>query len=1266
MSRGKILFLILAGLLLSLFNIETGYGSYTELLENSPVIFTENEGQWDNEIKYVASRGAFSIAITPEGILYRHENSQSSGILKSVFLNANPDSKIQAGEKAEFNSNYFIGNNPVNWRRHVKNFQAVFYRDVYPGIDLKYYGRGEWLEYDFIISPQVDYSQIRLIFEGAEDIRINADGDVVIESGGVNLIHKKPVAYQEFNGIREYIECEFQISDNNEISFLINDEYDSERTLIIDPVLSYSHFLRGQYSEYLSDVTVDQEGNAYFVGHTSYDFPLVDPYPGSSCPGIIIMKMNSFGQILFSTCFGGSYNNNGNAIVVDNEGNIYIAGHTQSDDYPTYNAYQPDYIGSTVFANCVLTKFNPGGDDLIFSTYLGGANIDYCFALAVDDSGYVYVGGAASEGFPVVNAIQPNHINGFDAFVAKFVPEGNALVYSTYLGGTRVERVNDIAVDDSGYAYVVGNTSSSDFPTANAYQLLFGSSSALDDGFLSKIPPQGDSLVYSTFLGGTAADIAYGVAVDNEYCVYITGGTGSSDFPLKYPLQSGYGGGYYDAFITKFGPDGDSLIYSTFLGGNANDHAEDIDLNQLKQAYICGFTMSSDFPIMHAVQAGYGGGNQDGFISVLNSAGNEMTFSTYIGTADNEGLTGIAVDPNDNALACGFWTKQNTTGFDDALVLKISFDQDCGDPGFLVGRDGWQFGNSDAEIWPESWWQQFDYNDPQYPEEFHGIPSNTYPDWPLFAAITGENFCYYDPPPGSVRYKTEALENWKNIRSEFAGACYGFALSSIAYFDELLDFSEAFPAYSFINEIPINAESRFCINYYHHFQFDPEIFDYETTVYNFVGPTETLEACKNQFNALTRNDCLLCLGNNNGVGGHAIVPLRCEQDDMNPSLWSLYVYDGNRPNDDTLRILINTAIDTWYYDILPEWGGNLHLYLQPPATMVLDTSEEKSRLEYSPYPQSYRDIRPHFEIYKSQCGEILFSTTEGEIGYNMDSVFNSIPDAVPIAPKNGRAVQPYGYYLPEGEWNLSFTEALDSAFRVSIQKQNQIHIYNRVDVKSTDEDLLQYGFEENSIAVLNPDNYRRRHGLRFIDEQADSEIVINIMNYGLSPNDSARYLFNDQFEYEVYNYGKSGTYDLKIEMTGSSFDTVYYHRGVKINARTAQKIIPDWRSYGDSVLIVSDVKMDGIFEDSTLLENSAENVYLCGDANGDGRTNVSDVIFILNYIFIPRSPAPDPINSAETNCDGSVNLADAYWIINYIFFGGSDPCDSNGDGLPDC
>ncbi len=663
-----------------------------------PLAFTENHGQWDDRVQFKANAGGATMWFTTDGIYYQftrrisvapddprgRQTSPSAPsdsieqlVIKASFIGANPNPEIVGNDVMEYKCNYFIGNDPDEWHTDVPNYKAIVFNDVYAGIDLKYYGNGKQMEYDFIVSPGADPNQIMVQYDGAKSISVNDNGELVVETEWGNVTELRPLIYQfDANGCMP-IQGQYVLFTDNTFGFDLGDRYDPTLALVIDPVLSYSTYLGGNGNDEGWGIAVDGSGSAYVTGLTySTDFPTVDPYQTDEGSwDVYITKLSSSGNsVAYSTYLGGGGVDKGYGIVVDASGAVYVTGETSSTDFPTANPYQTD-MGEN-YQDVFVTKLSSSGNSLVYSTYLGGDGEEKGYAIAADSSGAVYVTGwTGSSDFPTLNPYQTYDGND-DVFITKLSSSGNSLVYSTYLGGSSIYEVAyGIAVDGSGAAYVAGYTQSTDFPTLNAYQGTY--QGGYLDVFVTKLSSSGSSLVYSTYLGGSDNDYGYDLAVDGSGAVYVTGSTVSDDFPTLNPYQTYQGG---DAFVTKLTSSGSSLVYSTYLGGGYWDEGWGIAVDGSGAAYVTGYTGSTDFPILNPYQGTFQGGEYDAFVTRLSSSGNSLDYSTYLGGSGKDQAHGIALDGSGGVYIVGMTESSNfptldqyqiDQGYQDAFVTKI-------------------------------------------------------------------------------------------------------------------------------------------------------------------------------------------------------------------------------------------------------------------------------------------------------------------------------------------------------------------------------------------------------------------------------------------------------------------------------------------------------------------------------------------------------------------------------------------------------------------
>ncbi len=568
-------------------------------------------------------------------------------VFRMKLVGANRAAKAMALDELAGKVNYFLGNDPAKWRTNVPTYAKVKYRSVYPGIDLVYYGNQRELEYDFVVALGADPHVITIELESGNStletrnskMKITANGDLVIEMPGGEVRFHKPVVYQskstlnsrQFTGKNggdsefgtqnsEFLDSRYILTGDNRIHFEIP-KYDKTRPLVIDPVLTYSTYLGG----------------------------------------------SSFDQA--------------NGIAIDSSGNVYVAGFTQSNPFPTTSgAFQTTYAGNS---DVFVSKLNANGTALVYSTYLGGGAVDQALAIAVDSSGSTYITGQTFQSttmYPATaGAFQTTYMGFGDAFVTKLSPDGSSLVYSTFLGGSGLDEGRAIAVDSQGNAYVAGMTCSINFPTLGAIQ---SANKGQNDAFVAELNPTGSALVYSTYLGGSGYDVAKAIAVDSAGDAFVTGATNSPDYPLSNALQSACAScPADDAFVTEIGPDGGGLVYSTFLGGNQDDQGLGIAVDGQGNAYVTGQTFSANFPVSSGAFQNSLLGGSSAFVTAIAAGGSGLVYSTYLGSDSYTTGRAIAV-LNGNAYVAGI-THANSlpvlnpiqstrAGYTDAFVSELN------------------------------------------------------------------------------------------------------------------------------------------------------------------------------------------------------------------------------------------------------------------------------------------------------------------------------------------------------------------------------------------------------------------------------------------------------------------------------------------------------------------------------------------------------------------------------------------------------------------
>jgi hypothetical protein len=675
-----------------------------------------------------------------------HGPRTTGSVLRMKLVGANAKATVTGAEELPGKSNYFIGNDPKKWRTNVPTYAKVRYENVHPGIDLVYYGnQGGQLEYDFVVAPGADPGAITLDVGAGlvpaphragrpqgSPLRITPDGDLVITAEGGEIRFHKPVVYQEQSTVdssqltaqddrreskgvnrqstivnRQFREGRFHLTATNQVSFEVSG-YDRTRPLVIDPVLSYSTYLGGSVADSGKGIAVDSSGNAYVTGVTSSpDFPTTNafqPTYGGGGSDAFVVKLNATGSaLIYSTYLGGPSNDWGSGIAVDSSGDAYVVG-VASVGFPTANAISQTvleggvsttYDGSACggWGKAFVAELNPTGSALVYSTCLGGTGMgipvegnvgDYGRSIAVDSSGNAYITGYAySFNFPVTPGAFQTGFSSLceycsDNFVAKVSWNGSAasLAYSTFFA---YGDIWGIAADSSGNAYLVGSTNLTSFPTVNPLQPSYNGNG---DAFVSKLNPSGSALVYSTYLGGSNTDVAYGIAVDSSGDAYVTGQTFSTNFPTVNPLQAtnnAAANGGSNAFVAELDAAGSALVYSTYLGGSENDGGNGIAVDSSGNAYVVGGAGSPDFPAVNPLQPNScaAGGV---FVGQLNPTGSALVYSSCLA---NGSASAIAADSSGNAYITGTTTStafptvnplqgSNNAANGTAFVAKLS------------------------------------------------------------------------------------------------------------------------------------------------------------------------------------------------------------------------------------------------------------------------------------------------------------------------------------------------------------------------------------------------------------------------------------------------------------------------------------------------------------------------------------------------------------------------------------------------------------------
>jgi len=733
-----------------------------------PLSFEVNEGQTDAGVRFISRGGGYSLFLTNNeavislkkeppsrpvaqikagfppwaGVKGKVGAKSEATVVRMGLVGANPAPRTDGIEQLQGKANYFIGNDPKKWQTNVATYAKVKYKNVYPGVDLIYYGSHGQLEYDFVVAPGADPKLIQLKFNTTGKVRLNSRGDLLLFSGDEVRLGR-PVVYQEFGGQKRRIDGRFLLASAASVRFRLG-EYDHSRPLIIDPTLGFSTYLGGSGADYATGIAVDSNGNSYVTGYTSSaNFPVTSGVLQTTENGnynAFVAVFNSSGSLLYSTYLGGSGNDYAAGIAIGSE-HAYIVGSTTSTNFPVLNAFQATNAGgSDVF----VTELNPSGSALVYSTYLGGSGNDYGAAITVDpdlniglnENNVFITGNTSSTDFPLVNsAISPT--GGVVAFMSSLLgtfeapqlgssvvfqssgesystsitfniggglnsgpdiagytsvtksecpPSGSACTSASHyeifigqgfggqiinMGGSGDDYAYAIALDSAGGVYLTGATNSTDFPTVNAFQSAYGGGNS--DAFVLYLdtnvsPP---ALYYSTYLGGNGDDYGYAISYDGPaYPFFVAGSTTSTNFFNLNAVQGSNAGGA-DAFVTEFDYSGVPSL-STYLGGSGNDYAMGVGADSSLNAYITGYTNSTDFPVVNASQSA-SGGNTDAFIAKIlatvpgDITGGFDTFNQRI-AAGQSAVYNLTLEPVD-----GFVGQVDLAAFGLPIGVSVTF-----------------------------------------------------------------------------------------------------------------------------------------------------------------------------------------------------------------------------------------------------------------------------------------------------------------------------------------------------------------------------------------------------------------------------------------------------------------------------------------------------------------------------------------------------------------------------------------------------------------
>ena len=667
-----------------------------EASPSRPLAFEPNQGQMDKAVKFLVHGRGQQVYLTSEQVVLQltpAAGSAQTTVLRLRFVNANPEPALFGQDRLPGVVNYYIGQDPAGWHTGIPTFGRVKYAGLYPGIDAVFYGTQEkdalsQIEHDFLVAPGADPQAIAMEVEGARGLRLDEQGNLLIETAGKPVLLRKPVLYQMNGRRRTFVEGAYQPRGRGQFGYRVG-AYNHLLPLIIDPVIDFSTYFGGSSDDYGYAITTDAAGNVYLTGATnSHDFPAAAGFAGagSQCPSDLptrecydafVTKINPAGTaILYSTYIGNPGEDEGRAIVVDNSGNAYITGLVSL-------AGAPPLEDLFIYKYALVAKLGPTGAMAYGFAFGNGPGL-IGYGIDIDSQGQAYVVGEVSGSIPTTgSAIQPQKGEMTDGFLAIFNAAGNGVLYSTYLGGNNTycgvcaSKVTGVAVDGAGKAYVTGQAAPSFPTTPNAYRSTFG---GLWEGFVAKIDPTLSGmagLLYSSYIGGEDTDLGSAITLDATGKVYLTGSTQSDDFPTTAGAldracgsdgvcnpttvcNSGtppvcYTDPKTDVFVVKMDltqSGAASFLYGTYVGGGGQEVGNGIVVDNAGGIQVAGKTWSPDFPTKYAYQAAIGG-KDDIFLFELNPAGSQLNYATFIGGGSNDEATGIARDANGNTYLTG-------------------------------------------------------------------------------------------------------------------------------------------------------------------------------------------------------------------------------------------------------------------------------------------------------------------------------------------------------------------------------------------------------------------------------------------------------------------------------------------------------------------------------------------------------------------------------------------------------------------------------------
>ncbi|MHA1636688.1 MAG: SBBP repeat-containing protein, partial [Candidatus Thorarchaeota archaeon] len=641
--------------------------------------FYQNNGQFDSDDVLFYSRVPAGFVGFGKSKLLFIENDGTS-LSEFVFKDSNIVTPIGL-DKSSGNTNYFLGHGVGYSDIYV--FNGLMYEDIWYGLDITFLQSPHGISCEFNKTSNVNLTELKV--EVNDFINLHSEYNILKFS-------------RDFINRQTSVNTE-HIPDNFLIPHIGSDLFSPSQITHLNPI-SYSSFLGGSSNDQGQSITIDSSGNVFIAGFTeSLDFPVLNT-TGSYNGGLFdcfVSKWTANGSLLFTSIIGGTGDEWANSIAVDSSGCVFVTGFTNSNNFPLANPYDSSHNGGR---DCFVFKLNQTGNDLIYSTFIGGTDEDRGYDLVIDEIGNAYVTGlTSSPDFPTLNAYDNSGNGNDDSFILKLNSSGNGIYFSTYIGGSSWDMGNSIVVDPTGSIYITGYTESTDFPMVNAFNEV---QNGYSDGFILKLSSVGDSLEYSTYLGGSGYDQGNAIAIDCYGDIYVVGETGSLNFPVNGSRPINYHGGRTDGFLTKFNSDGMTMNFSMFLGGTGYDYVYDIAIKFGENVIVCGETSSSDFPLVNAYDDSLDG-YSDIFLVEIDNGSNSIEYSTLFGGNDSETALSLCIDDLGTVYVTGYTESADFSvfnsfdsshnGLEDTFIFKLL---DIGDSDkdlllnyeeFIVGSD---------------------------------------------------------------------------------------------------------------------------------------------------------------------------------------------------------------------------------------------------------------------------------------------------------------------------------------------------------------------------------------------------------------------------------------------------------------------------------------------------------------------------------------------------------------------------------------------------